>query len=405
LDAGAEGFAVFESTPFYAESGGQVGDRGVLTEGTSIAQVGDTFKQGKVILHRVRVSEGKLQVGKEYRLEVDEKTRQLTAINHTATHLLHAALRKVIGDRVKQAGSLVEPNRLRFDFTFPRPLTEAELFEIETMINGAIRQSHAVNVQEMAYDDAIRSGALAFFDEKYGDRVRVVRVGEPTDPFSVELCGGTHLDDISTIGFFKILSESSVASGVRRIEAVTSEAALQYLVERNRLLDELEDRLGTKNEALLKKVDQLVADLKSLQRENEKLQVKAAQAGARQGGDGGQALWDKKFAVNELQVVLETVPSVNAKVLRTLVDQARDKLKERAIVVLASESEGKVALCMGLTKDLLEKLDAGKLIQPLAKDLGGTGGGRADFAQAGGTRADRVGEAFANFKEWLKTNT
>ena len=258
----------------------------------------------------------------------------------------------------------------------------------------------------MPFDDAMKSGALAFFDEKYGDRVRVVRVGglDTADaPFSVELCGGTHLDTISDIGFFKILSESSVASGVRRIEAITAESALGFLNERNRLLASLEEKLGTKGDGIIKKIDQLMMDLKGLQREKEKLQMSLAQGGAK-GGGGGQALWEKKTQVNDIQIVREKLPDIDPKILRTLVDQVRDKLKDRTIVFLASESDGKAFLVVGLSKDLVGRWDAAKIIQPLAEEVGGKGGGRGDFAQAGGSNPAGLSKAFEKFDAWIQAN-
>jgi alanyl-tRNA synthetase len=402
LASGHEGFAVFEKTPFYAESGGQIGDKGQITAGTLSATVAATFKIGKTFLHPVKVAEGKLVPSELYTLTVDPAARKLTAINHSATHLLHAALRSVLGERVKQAGSLVDPTRLRFDFTFPRPMTPEELSEVENRINDQIAQDGEVVVKEMPFDDAMKSGALAFFDEKYGDRVRVVRMGTAETNFSVELCGGTHLSRTSEIGWIKVLSESSVASGVRRIEAITSVTALNFLKDRSERLAQVESRLGVAGEAVLTKLQQLVSAQKTLQRENEDLKLKVAQSGAKGGGTG--ALWEKKIQVGELSIIREMVPAVNPKILRTLVDQIRDKLKEKTIVMLASHAEGKVFMCVGLTSDLVGRWDASKIIQPLAQEVGGTGGGRNDFAQAGGTDPNALPRAFEKFEAWVKAN-
>jgi len=393
------GFAIFDSTPFYAEGGGQVGDIGVVEGDGTAALILDTRKNGKTFLHKVEVTQGKLAVGKPYQLRVNAQLRRKTAINHTATHLLHAALRLTLGDRVKQAGSLVDPNRLRFDFTYPKAVTAEELAQIEEWVNAQIREAHPVTSEEMAYDDAIKSGAMAFFDEKYGDRVRVIRVGKDR-PVSVELCGGTHLtSSIGDISFFKILSEGSVASGVRRVEAITSDAAIGFLQQRHTLLRTVESRLGTAD--VLPKLQTLQETVQNLQRKVEQLELKVAQGGASQSG-GGQ-LWEKKTQVNGLQLVLEQVPSVNPKILRTLVDQVRDKLKERTVVVLASEVEGKLGLCVGLSADLVGRFSASTLIQPIAKAIGGTGGGKPDFAQAGGTQPENLAKAFEDFKAWLQT--
>ena len=300
--------------------------------------------------------------------------------------------------------------RLRFDFTFPRPLTDEELEKIEQIINQEIKRGSRVSVKEMAFDEAMKSGALAFFDEKYGDHVRVVRVGGPGDqssqgntdtPFSVELCGGTHLDTISDIGFFKILSESSVASGVRRIEAITSESALGFLTERNRLLESLEEKLGTKGDGLIKKIDQLMTDIKVLQREKEKLQMSLAQGGAK--GGGGQALWEKKTQVKDIQIVREKLPAIDPKILRTLVDQVRDKLKDRTIAFSPANQMEKRSCVWGFRK-IWRPLGCGQIIQPLAEEVGGKGGGRGDFAQAGGTNPAGLSKAFEKFDAWIQAN-
>ncbi len=399
LSAPAKGFAVFAKTPFYAESGGQVGDSGLVQSKGGQAAVLDTKKNGKVFLHHVEVKQGILEVGQGYKLQVDKHLRKQTATNHTATHLLHSALRHVLGDRVKQAGSLVDANRLRFDFSYPKAVTDEEIQKIEAFVNENIRKGHAVTSAEMSYDDAVKSGALAFFDEKYGDRVRVIRVGG-NDPVSVELCGGTHLvnSTLSDIAFFKVTSEGSVASGVRRIEAITSDAAIHYLLQRHSALKALEQKLGTTDVAA--KVASMQESLLALQKSQEKLQLQLAQGSAGGGGGGGQ-LWEKKTAVGSLQLVMEQVPSVNPKILRTLIDQVRDKLKERTVVVLATEAEGRVSVCVGLTADLVGKLNAGNLIRPLVAELGGTGGGKPDFAQGGGTQPDKIPAAFAKFKDQL----
>ncbi len=399
LSAPSKGYGVFEQTPFYAESGGQAGDTGTVESPTAKARVLDTKKNAKTFLHQLEVTQGSLAPTGQYSLLVDEGLRRQVTINHTATHLLHSALRQVLGDRVKQAGSLVTPARLRFDFTHPKGLTSEQLEQIETFVNENIRQGHPVSSAEMSYDAAVQSGALAFFDEKYGDKVRVIRLGT-TNPVSVELCGGTHLvgSTLQEILFFKILSESSVASGVRRIEAVTGQGALKFLLQRDNDLKAIEQKLGTTD--ALAKVHSLQENLQTLQKLNEKLQLQAAQGLAGGAGAGGQ-LWDKRVPVGTIGLVAEILPSISPKVLRTLVDQVRDKLREKTVVVLASENEGKVALCVGITSDLVSKLNASALIQPLAKEIGGTGGGKPDFAQAGGTQADKLPAAFEKLKQAL----
>jgi alanyl-tRNA synthetase len=405
LSAGTSGIAVFDKTPFYAESGGQIGDKGEISAKGTKAFVESTSKSAKTFLHRIKVTEGTLKAGANYHLAVDAKLRRQTAINHTATHMLHAALRTVLGDRVKQAGSLVDPTRLRFDFTYPRAMTTEEITKVENIINERVVEDDEVTVREMGYDDAIKSGALAFFDEKYGDKVRVVRVGG-NNPFSVELCGGTHLSRTSEIGFFKVVSESSVASGVRRIEAITSATAFNFLQERNGMLRSIEEQLAVVGKAVPQKISQLQTQLKSLQKENEDLKLKLVQGGGggKSPADGGGSLWDRKVVIKDIQLVRELVPSVNPKILRTLVDQIRDKLKEKTIVCLASHTDGKVSMCVGLTKDLTEKWSASQIIQPLAAEVGGTGGGKADFAQAGGNNPDGFAKAVQALEEWVKNH-
>lgn len=392
-----EGFVIFDITPFYAESGGQVGDKGKISSKGVLARVESTLKFSKVVTHRVNVSAGELETGKEYKLEVDHHLRTLTAINHTATHIMHAALRNVLGDRVKQAGSLVDPERLRFDFTYPRGLSEEELRQIESQVMAEVFKANPVSTTEMKYDDAIKAGALAFFDEKYGDVVRVIRVGTES-PFSVELCGGTHLTNSAEIGYFKILSESSVASGVRRIEAITSAKAIEFLEGRSTKLREVERALGVQPEQLVGKIEQLLQSQKTMQKELENLKVKVAQ-----GAVGGKSE-TKVEKFHDIQAVLEKLPSGDAKTLRVLVDQFRDKYKEKTIVVLGCESDGKAALCVGLTKDLLQRYDAGKIIKELAPEVGGTGGGRPDFAQAGGSNPAGIPNALDKFRKWIMAN-
>lgn len=398
LEASQEGYALFDVTPFYAESGGQVGDHGTIIGKGVEAKVLTTFKLAKQTVHKIKVEKGILENQRPYSQDVDAVARRQTTINHTATHMLHAALRKTLGERVKQAGSLVDANRLRFDFTYPKALTQEELNKIEDLVNFQIEHNLPVTVKEMNYDDAMKAGALAFFDEKYGEKVRLVRVGNDKGDFSVELCGGTHLNQISDIGIIKIISESSVASGVRRIEAITSSKALTLLNERSQSLNEVETLLGSKSQ-LKEKIEHLVSQVKHLQKENEQLKLKVAQSDLK-----STKVETKTEKIHDIQCVLEQIPSGDAKVLRALVDQFRDKLKEKTIVVLASQSEGKVALCVGLTKDLISRYDAGKIVRELAPEVGGSGGGRADFAQAGGTNPNGIPKAFNKFRHWLEAN-
>jgi len=393
LSSGEKGWVIFDRSPFYAESGGQVGDRGWLRGPDGEAEVLGTFKIQKAFVHSLRVTRGRIGEGRTAELEVDAVLRKRTATNHTATHLLHAALRNRLGDRVKQAGSLVDPARLRFDFTFPRGLTPEERGEIEAEINDQVRRSSQVTIEEMPYDAAIKSGAIAFFDEKYGDRVRVVKVAGGEKPYSVELCGGTHLSNIADIVFFKLLSESSVASGVRRIEAVTADTAISLLLDRDASLRQVERTLNVDPGSVAAKAESLVRENAQLRAEVEGLKIKLA-AGSVGGKGEGAALHERARDVSGLRVVTEIVPAASPKILRTLVDQIRDRLKDKTVVALACEEAGKAAICVGVTRDLTEKFDASRLIQPMAKEVGGTGGGRADFAQAGGTAPAGISRAF-----------
>ncbi|MBI4405768.1 MAG: alanine--tRNA ligase [Deltaproteobacteria bacterium] len=399
LKVGESGYAVLDKTVFYAESGGQVGDVGTLCSEKGKATVQTTFKVGSTSVHKISVDAGRIEANRLFALQINPSVRQLTAVNHTATHLLHAALRKVLGDRVKQAGSLVEPTRLRFDFTFPRALTREEIARVEALVNEEVSADSEVSVEEMAFEQATQTGALAFFGEKYGDRVRVVRVGKSNEPFSVELCGGTHLSRTSQVGAFKIITESSIASGVRRIEAITGKLAIEHLCSREGLLKDIEQLLGTHGPAAAEKISQLLSENKALKQQNEKLQLQ----GARLGKETSQSpLWERAITIKDLKVVAEKIPNIDPKLLRSLVDQVRDKIRNRTVVCLGTESEGKAALVVGLSKDLVGQYDASQLVRSIAGKVGGTGGGRGDFAQAGGTKPEGLMEALDDFKNLLK---
>ena len=394
-----EGYVVLDKTPFYAESGGQVGDKGTIQTGKNSAEILTTFKVAKQPVLRVKVRSGSLVINETYQLQVDPTLRKFTMRNHTATHLLHAALRRRLGERVKQAGSLVEPERLRFDFTYPKAVSHEELRQIENEVNQQVFHGLPVAVSEMSYDSAIGQGALAFFDEKYGNQVRVVRIGNGEEPFSVELCGGTHISNLSEIGYFKIISESSVASGVRRIEAVTSEKAFHYLSQRETLFSQLENRLGVKESSVLEKVDGFGAQLKALQKEVEQLKIKSLRGSGSQSSDSAHAF----EVIQGVKLVIQQVEETDPKVLRSLVDQLRDKNSSKAVILVVGTLDGKVSLCAGLTKDLVGIFDAGKIIQHLAGEIGGKGGGRPDFAQAGGTNPEGVPAALNKMRSWLES--
>ncbi len=369
---------VTAETPFYPEGGGQVGDRGVIeTADGSILEILDTRKGDGAILHLgrlVRGEPGEFERGRRVRLSVDRTRRDAAMLNHSATHILHHALRDVLGSGVHQAGSLVAPGRLRFDFSHTGAVGEGDLSTIEEEINARIRENAEVATEEMAYDDAIKAGALAFFGDKYGDRVRVVRMGD----FSVELCGGTHVDRTGDIGFFKLEGESGVAAGVRRIEAVTGQGALEAIRRRERILDDLGAHLGARDEAALERLERLLAREKELEKKLRALEQKLV------AGDGGTGTGAERVReVGGVKIVTRRVEGVDARALREMADRMRQK-HGSAVVAVGSVADGKVALLVAVTPDLTARIKAGDIIRQIAPMVGGSGGGRPDFAQAGG---------------------
>ena len=383
LQKGEGGEVVFASTPFYAESGGQIGDRGQLRWEGGRAVVLDTQKPFEgLIVHRVVVEEGSLTIGARVEAEVAEGTRIDTQRNHTATHLLHAALRKVLGEAAQQAGSLVDPDRLRFDFSWGDPVTRDQLREIERLVNAEIVRNQPVTKEVMAMDSARERGAMALFGEKYGDEVRVVTVGD--GEFSVELCGGCHVERTGDIGLCTVVSERGVAAGVRRIEAVTGRGSIERLQGRERLADELASRYQASFEQLpelLAKREQRLSDL-----EDEVRRLKHQLAS----GDGGgsEVLHD----VAGIKVQARRVPEMNSSDLRNLADTLRQKLGS-GVVVLGMESDGKATLLAAVTDDLVGRVKAGDVVRELAKTVGGRGGGKPNLAQAGGPDVDNLDEA------------
>jgi len=379
---------ITESTPFYGESGGQAGDSGEISTGSAHLEVLTTLKpMADLVVHRARVKAGTVQVGDAADLKVAEAERAATARNHTATHLLQAALREVLGDHVKQSGSLVNRDHLRFDFTHFSAMTEGEIDRVEDLVNAHIMDNSEVTAKEMALDKAMESGATALFDEKYGDRVRVVRVGE----ISAELCGGTHVRASGDIGLFKIVSESGIAAGVRRIEALTGMGALRYA----RRLEEERNRIATLLKAeggdTVDKVVRLIARQKELQREIEALQGKINAsasadllAGAREIG-----------GVKALAVKVEME---DPKGLRELSDTLKDRIGS-GVIAIGTEKDGKATLLVAVTKDLTGRFRAGELVKGLAPIIGGSGGGKPELAQAGGSRPEKLGEALEKLYE------
>ncbi len=389
LDDGDEGAVVLASTPFYAESGGQIGDTGILVDDGKLFRVDDTQKSGDANVHFGSMEQGTLKVGDALEAVVDADRRQAIRLNHTATHLMHAALRQVLGDHVTQKGSLVAPDRLRFDFSHYEGVTPDQLQEIEDLVNAEIRKNVAADTDMMTYDDAIESGAMALFGEKYGDKVRVLRLGD----FSVELCGGTHVERTGDIGVFKVTHEGGVASGVRRIEAVTGAGAMAWIDANQKTLNELSGLLRSTPEQAAAKVEQLLS-------QNKELEKKLATAkhvlitGERSGDE------DNVREIAGIKVLVSRVDGIDAKSMRDAVDRAKDKL-QNAIVVFASVEDGKVRLAAGVTKNNTGKIKAGDLIKPIAEQVGGKGGGRPDFAQAGGNDPSKLDSALESVPDWV----
>ncbi|MBK1717599.1 alanine--tRNA ligase [Thiocystis violacea] len=390
LETGEEGLVILDISPFYGESGGQMGDQGWLTTETARFEVSDTQKKGDgVLIHVGRVSAGPLVVGDRVDAHVDAERRRATALNHSATHLLHAALREVLGEHVQQKGSLVGPERLRFDFSHFEPVSRAQLLTIERLVNREVRANHLVETRIMSLEDAKASGATALFGEKYSDQVRVLRMGG----FSTELCGGTHVKAVGDIGLVKVVSESGIAAGVRRIEAITGAMALDWIeADEDRLL-RLAGLLKGGREDVDERVIQLMDRARRLEKELEQLKAKLASS-------AGQDLAAQAVEIQGVRVLAARLDGADPKSLRVTLDQIKDKLG-RAVVVLATESDGKVSLVVGVTKDLTDRLKAGDLIREVAEKVGGKGGGRPDMAQAGGNDPAGLPAALALVPTWV----
>jgi alanyl-tRNA synthetase len=391
LERGEIGAVLLDRTPFYVEAGGQVSDTGELRANGFSATVQDVKRQaaGAARFHIVTVNEGTLAEGDRVTAAVDASVRDATRRNHTATHLLHAALRQKFGSQVRQAGSLVAPDRLRFDFTHASAVADDEKRELERVVNEQVYRNTTVETAERSTEDAIKAGAMALFGEKYGDTVRVVSI----PGFSMELCGGTHVRATGDIGPFVITEESSVAAGVRRIEALTGAGAVAYLQQRNDALEQATARLGVPAEQAAEAVAKLQAEAKRLARENDQLKMKLALGG---GGSAGQD--DDAVVVGDAKLIARRVSGLEKAALRSLSDSLRDRVK-RGVVVLAAEHDGKVQLLVSVTKDLTDRVSAGTLVKELAPIVGGGGGGRADFAEAGGKDASKVDELLSRARE------
>jgi alanyl-tRNA synthetase len=388
---GQDAVVVLDTTPFYAESGGQVGDVGELLSVTGQFKVEDTQKiQAEVFGHVGTVQQGSLVQGERVRARVNLLARRRAAANHSATHLLHAALRTVLGPHVQQKGSLVDPEKTRFDFAHDKPLTEQEIALVEKLVNDEIRENHEVTARHMRYDDAIKAGAMALFGEKYGDEVRVLGMGD----FSTELCGGTHVGRTGDIGFFKITAETGVAAGVRRVEGTTAEGALAYVQQIEASVQTAAALLKTPTAELTQRLGQLTDHVKSLEKELARLKSKLA-------ATQGEALLAQALEIKGIKVLAATLDAADVPTLRETMDRLKDKLKTAAIV-LASVEAGKVSLIAGVTSDVIGKLKAGELVNHVAQQVGGKGGGRSDLAQAGGTNPQALPQALASVAGWAE---
>jgi len=392
LRSGEEGEVVLDRTPFYAEAGGQVGDTGTLAGAESHFLVHDTIKRGAAHSHLGRVSDGTIRVGDLLRAKVDGERRRAVALNHTATHLLHAALRQKLGKHVQQKGSLVAPDRLRFDFSHFQPVTAAELTDIERLVNAQIRLNAPAETRLMGYESAVAAGAMALFGEKYDKDVRVLRVGD----FSMELCGGTHVQRAGDIGLFKILSESGVASGVRRIEAITGEAAIEYVEQNDALLRDLAQLLRGSREDVKDKVQDALERIRQMEKEVRTLKDRLAS------GQGGADLASGAVDIGGVKIVAAKVEGADAGTLRGAVDRLKDRLKSAVIVLASVEGPGKVVLVAGVTADQTARVKAGELAGAIAAKVGGKGGGRPDFAQAGGNNPAALDAALASVPDLVR---
>ena len=391
LAAGQTGIMVLNKTPFYGESGGQVGDIGMISTPTGSAQVEDTTIQQGAFLHHVKVTQGSVQTGEQVSAQIDAQQRAAVKANHSATHLLHAALRQVLGDHVAQKGSLVTAERIRFDFAQPEALTGSQLQQIEQLVNAQIRANTAVSTQLMSLEQAKKQGAMALFGEKYADEVRVLTMGE--DDFSVELCGGTHVRATGDIGFFHIVSEVGIAAGVRRIEAVTGDVALNLVHKEERCLQQMAGLLKTNPEQVVTKLEQTLERVKQLEKELERQKAKAA-------AQAGAELVEQVVNVKGMNVLSVMVPGADSKTLRDMMDKLKDKLGS-GIIVLGTVANDKAAIVAGVTKDLIKSVKAGDLANQVAQQVGGRGGGRPELAQAGGPEVANLESALNSVPDWI----
>jgi alanyl-tRNA synthetase len=389
LSAGQQGQVILEHTPFYAESGGQVGDKGVLIQGNIVFQVKDTQKLGKAHVHLGELTGGSIKIGDKLQAKIDLEAREATARNHSATHLLHAALQQILGEHVKQKGSQVNPERLRFDFSHFEPINAEQLSKIERLVNQQVLLNSPVETRLMDLDTAMNSGAMALFGEKYDEQVRVLSIGE----FSTELCGGTHVNYAGSIGLFKIITETGTAAGIRRIEAMSGNAALDWLINTENTLNQLSVLLKANPDSLEDKLRQLLEQNRSKEKELSRLQAKLASS---QGAD----LASQAVEIKGVKVLAAQLDNVDVKQLRNTLDQLKNKLGTAAII-LASVKGEKISLVAGVTKNATDKVKAGELLNHVAKQVGGKGGGRAEMAQGGGNDPSKLTAALQSVMEWV----
>jgi len=392
LEDGQEGIVVLDRTPFYAESGGQTGDTGTITVAGGEFNVTNTTKLGNAFAHHGTV-QGRIGVNDKVDATIDDARRDSIKKNHTATHILHEALRQLLGDHVGQKGSLVQADRLRFDFSHFEAVTKDELREIERVVNDEIRRNFALNTELMAIDDAKAKGAMALFGEKYDDEVRVVTIGD----YSIELCGGTHVERAGDIGLFKIVSESGIAAGVRRIEAVTGADAVAYVSEQEQQLHDVAALVKGDSASVLEKVTALLEKSKGLEKQIAQLNDKLASA-------AGASLLDSVVEINGVKLLVANVEGTESKALRGMVDDLKNKIGS-GVIALGVASGDKVSLIAGVTKDLTGKVKAGELVNHMAGQVGGKGGGRPDMAQAGGSEPQNLAAALDSVTAWLTERT
>ena len=384
---------VLDSTTFYAEGGGQVGDEGVLTTAGASVIVTDCRKLANgTFIHIGTVKHGSISVGETMAIEVNPEVRYAAAANHSATHLLHSALKKVLGAHVQQKGSMVNSQRLRFDFSHDAPVSAEQLAEVEAMVNSQVFEQHSVDAAIMPIDDAKAAGAEALFGEKYGAEVRTISMSD----FSFELCGGTHVSNTSEIGLFKILSESGVAAGVRRVEAVSRRGAVDWVNEQQSLLKEASSLLKTDSASLVKRIEQMQATVKALELDKKKLQQMIAS------GAGGQDLEASIVQFGEIAVLSTFLDGADKNMLRDAIDKFKDK-HENGVIVLGANIDGKVKLLAGVSKAISKQFPAGKIIQHITSVAGGRGGGRPDMAEGGIPNADDLQKCLDAVGPWVET--